>query len=138
MTDDGSPPLAKQGHRLDGADPAALKQAMSSVVGYRGDVTVTRKSTGDSIDGYVFDCRPARAPVGAVLRLLPANGGGPVAIDLADVAAIEFTGRDTAAGKSFETWIRKYVEEKLAGRPANIECDRPEASSMPETPLSDR
>jgi hypothetical protein len=28
---------------------------------------------------------------------------------------LAFTGRDTAAGKSFEAWIRKYWEKKAAG-----------------------
>ena len=33
----------------------------------------------------------------------------------ADIARLEFTGRDTAAGKSFETWVKKYREKKAAG-----------------------
>ena len=32
-----------------------------------------------------------------------------------DIARLEFTGRDTAAGKSFETWVKKYREKKAAG-----------------------
>ena len=31
------------------------------------------------------------------------------------VARLEFTGRDTAAGKSFETWVKKYQAKKAAG-----------------------
>ena len=37
-----------------------------------------------------------------------------LAFPVADIAAIELTGRDTAAGKSFETWIRKWVETRRA------------------------
>ena len=33
----------------------------------------------------------------------------------ADVARLEFTGKDTAAGKSFETWVKKYHARKAAG-----------------------
>jgi hypothetical protein len=33
----------------------------------------------------------------------------------ANGARIEFTGRDTAAGKSFETWIKNYLARKKAG-----------------------
>ena len=40
-----------------------------------------------------------------------------------DIAELRFTGRDTAAGKSFDTWMKKYVTKKLAGEAANIEAD---------------
>ena len=32
-----------------------------------------------------------------------------------DIAQLAFTGKDTAAGKSFETWVKKYQEKKAAG-----------------------
>ena len=35
----------------------------------------------------------------------------------------EFSGRDMAHGKSFETWVNKFIEKKLAGETASIECD---------------
>ena len=31
------------------------------------------------------------------------------------IAALVFTGRDTAAGRSWETWMKKYQEKKAAG-----------------------
>ena len=34
---------------------------------------------------------------------------------MASIAALAFTGRDTAAGKSWEAWIKKYAEKKAAG-----------------------
>jgi anthranilate synthase component 1 len=40
----------------------------------------------------------------------------------ADIAALAFTGRDTAAGKSFEAWVRKYWEKKAAGE-KNIQIE---------------
>ena len=33
----------------------------------------------------------------------------------ADIAALAFTGRDTAAGRSWEAWMKKYAEKKAAG-----------------------
>ena len=39
-----------------------------------------------------------------------------------EIARLEFTGRDTAAGKSFETWVKKYQEKKAAGE-KNIRLD---------------
>jgi len=36
-------------------------------------------------------------------------------VSYADIAALAFTGRDTAAGKSWEAWMKKYAEKKAAG-----------------------
>jgi len=36
-------------------------------------------------------------------------------VPYAEIAALAFTGRDTAAGKSYEAWVRKYREKKAAG-----------------------
>ena len=119
MTPD--PVTARQGLRFDESDPAALARAIRAIVDYRGDVTVTLRSTGASIVGYVFDCADAEDAGKARLRILPADRGAATSIALDDIAVLEMTGRDTAAGKSFETWIRKYVEKKMAGEVASIE-----------------
>ncbi|HTR48541.1 MAG TPA: hypothetical protein VMM16_14260 [Verrucomicrobiae bacterium] len=39
-----------------------------------------------------------------------------------DIAALAFTGRDTAAGKSFAAWVKKYNDKKAAGE-KNIGID---------------
>ncbi len=111
----------RRGLRFDASDPAALAGAVRAIVDYRGDVTVTRRSTGAPLVGYVFDCVDADDPRRARLRLLPQDGGAAASIALDDIAVLEVTGRDTAAGKSFETWVRKYVEKKMAGEAASIE-----------------
>ena len=36
-------------------------------------------------------------------------------IAYSDIAALAFTGRDTAAGKSWDAWVKKYREKKAAG-----------------------
>jgi hypothetical protein len=43
----------------------------------------------------------------------------------ADIAALNFSGRDTAAGKTFDAWVKKYMEKKAAGE-TNIQIT-PEA-----------
>ncbi len=110
MTDDAP----RRGLRYDDSDADALWCAIESIVDFRGDVTITRRSTGESIVGYVFDCVNAEDRSKAELRLLPAAGAGRVVVRVGDIAAIELTGRDTAEGKSFETWVRKYAARKLA------------------------
>lgn len=99
------PPLA-----TDDEVRAALEKAFD----YRGDVTITRKD-GTRVEGYVFDRRAGAAPADAAVRLFPKNSDEKVAVRYADIARLEFTGRDTAAGKSWETWVRKYQEKKAAG-----------------------
>ena len=32
-----------------------------------------------------------------------------------EIAALAFTGRDMAAGRSWEAWVRQYWEKKAAG-----------------------
>ena len=54
--------------------------------------------------------------------MLPATGE-KLTLTFAQIDRLEFTGRDTAAGKSFETWLKKYVEKKLAGEKASIESE---------------
>ena len=38
-----------------------------------------------------------------------------VSVAYSEIAALAFTGRDTAAGKSFAAWVKKYNEKKAAG-----------------------
>jgi len=99
-----------------------IRLALEKAFDYRGDVTATLKD-GRTIEGYVFD-RRADGPSLAqcAVRLLPRDGGGKVSVLYAEIARLEFTGRDTAAGKSWETWVKKYVEKKQAGE-SNIRLE---------------
>jgi hypothetical protein len=36
-------------------------------------------------------------------------------IPYSDISGLAFSGRDTAAGKSFAAWVKKYNEKKAAG-----------------------
>jgi hypothetical protein len=49
------------------------------------------------------------------VRILPKDTNQRVKITYSDVAALAFTGRDTAAGKSWEAWVKKYWEKKDKG-----------------------
>jgi hypothetical protein len=46
---------------------------------------------------------------------LPTGGAGKVSIPYSEIAALVFSGRDTAAGRSWEAWVRKYWEKRQAG-----------------------
>ena len=91
-----------------------IRLALEKAFDYRGDITITLKS-GEKVEGYIFDRRTGRALADSVVRLYPKTGNRKVAISYADIAALAFTGRDTAAGKSWEAWMKKYHEKKAAG-----------------------
>ena len=91
-----------------------LRQALEKAFDYRGDVTLTRKD-GSKIEGYLFDLVTEKTLSGSFVRLLPKGSNRRVKIAYSDIAALAFTGRDTAAGKSWEAWVRKYWEKKEKG-----------------------
>ena len=96
-----------------------VRTALEKAFDYRGDVTITRKD-GTKVEGYIFDRRTGKTLVDSVVRLYPKDSTQKVTISYADIAALAFSGRDTAAGKSFEAWVRKYWQKKMAGE-KNIE-----------------
>ena len=97
------------------------EEALEKAFDYRGDVTVTRKD-GTKLEGYIFD-RVSGATLGtSFARILPKDSNQRVKIVYSDIAALAFTGRDTAAGKTFEAWVKKYWEKKAAGE-RNIQIE---------------
>jgi len=108
-----------QGWIPDLGNEDELREALEKAFDYRGDITITRKD-GSQVEGYLFDRRLGRTLSDSLVRILPANGPR-VSIPYSDVAALSFSGRDSAAGKSWEAWVRKYWEKKAAGESAAIE-----------------
>jgi hypothetical protein len=96
------------------ANEEDLRQALEKAFDYRGDITITRKD-GSKVEGYLFDRRTAKTLQDSVVRLYPKNSNEKAAIPYSDIAALAFTGRDTAAGKSWEAWMKKYAQKKAAG-----------------------
>jgi hypothetical protein len=91
-----------------------VRQALEKAFDYRGDVTITRKD-GSKVEGYIFDRRTGKTLADSAVRLFPKDADQKISIPYSDIAALAFSGRDTAAGKSFEAWVRKYWERKAAG-----------------------
>lgn len=91
-----------------------LREALEHAFDYRGDVLITKKD-GSKVEGYVFDRRTGQTLKDSSVRLLPKDGTGKTSVSYADIAALAFTGRDMAAGKSWENWVKQYWEKKAAG-----------------------
>jgi hypothetical protein len=96
------------------ASDADVRAALDKAFDYRGDVTITLRD-GTSVEGYVFDRRFGATLDTSTVRIIPKDRDEKLGISYADVARLAFTGRDTAAGKSWETWVQKYQEKKAAG-----------------------
>jgi hypothetical protein len=105
---------AVQGWIPELATEDELRVALEKAFDYRGDVTVTTKD-GKQIEGYIFDRVSGATLSNSFVRLLPKDSNQRQKISYADIAALAFTGRDPAAGKSWEAWVRKYWEKKASG-----------------------
>jgi hypothetical protein len=91
-----------------------LREALEKAFDYRGDVTITRKD-GSKLEGYIFDRVTGATLNDSFVRLLPKDSSQRTKIAYAEIAALSFSGRDTAAGKSWEAWVKKYWEKKSTG-----------------------
>jgi hypothetical protein len=105
--------------RLEGwipklASEEEIRQALEKAFDYRGDVTITRKD-GSKVEGYIFDRRSGKALGDSLVRVYPKDSNQKVSIPYSDIAALAFSERDPAAGKSWEAWVKKYWEKKTAG-----------------------
>lgn|SRR5579872_535601 len=96
------------------ASDEEVRAALEKAFDYRGDITITRRD-GSKVEGYLFDRRTGASLKDSVVRLYPKNSNEKIAVSYAEIAALAFTGRDTAAGKSWEAWMRKYAAKKAAG-----------------------
>jgi hypothetical protein len=103
------------------ASDAEVREALEKAFDYRGDITITRKD-GSQIVGYLFDRRQGSSLADSFVRIIPTNAPTKVNVAYSDIAALAFSGKDTAAGKTFEAWVKKYWEKKAAGE-KNIQIE---------------
>ncbi len=99
---------------------ASLEEIVDRAFDYRGDVTVGRHD-GSRLTGYLYNRdRRVREPF---IQMFDSTGASHT-IRYADIRSVAFTGRDTAAGKSYEAWKERRTAhtrpeadaERSAGR----------------------
>ncbi len=100
------------------ATQAEVFDALEKAFDYRGDVTLTRRD-GSRIEGYIFDRRKGSSLADSIVKLYPVNSSEKLSVAYADIARLEFSGKDRAAGKHWENWVQQYEKKKAAGE-ANI------------------
>jgi len=87
---------------------------------YRGDVMI-ETDDGRCITGYVFDrCGDVAEPY---VRVIQTDDGERITVQYDSIVRLSFTGRDTAVGKSWETWVKKYQEKKACGEWVSLEAE---------------
>lgn len=91
-----------------------LRVALEKAFDYRGDVTLTLKDNS-KIEGYVFDRVAGDSLANSFVRVMLKQANQKLRVAYVDIAALSFTGKDTAAGRSWEAWVRKYWEKKASG-----------------------
>jgi hypothetical protein len=103
------------------ATDAEVCEALEKAFDYRGDITITRKD-GSQLQGYLFDRRTGPTLAASYVRIMLTGESTRLSIAYSEIAALAFTGRDTAAGKTFDAWVKKYWEKKAAGE-KNIQIE---------------
>lgn len=96
------------------ANEEELRIALEKAFDYRGDVTLTLKDNS-KIEGYIFDRVVGKTLTTSFVRVMPKDANQRLKVSYDNIAALSFTGKDTAAGKSWEAWVRKYWEKKASG-----------------------
>jgi len=119
LTEDLQEASARERRKMEGWVPDLvseddLRQALEQAFDYRGDVTITRKD-GSQVEGYIFDRRSGPTLTSSAVRLIAKDSREKITVRYNEIAAVAFTGRDMAAGKSWEAWLRNYWQKKAAG-----------------------
>ncbi len=91
-----------------------LRDALEKALDYRGDVTLTLKS-GERIEAFIFDCHNGPTLAESWVNYYTPSAPEKRKVGYAEIARIEFSGKDRAAGKHWEDWVKKYNERKAAG-----------------------
>jgi hypothetical protein len=105
--------------QLEGLVPALasdedLKNALEKAFDYRGDVTLTLKS-GEKIEAYIFNRSTGVTLAESWVHYFTPSAPEKRKVSYAEIARLEFTGKDRAAGKHWEDWVKAWNEKKAAG-----------------------
>jgi hypothetical protein len=96
------------------ANDEEIRQAFEKAFDYRGDVTLTLKS-GERIEAYIFNRQTGPTLAESFVQYFTPNATDKRKASYAEIARLEFTGKDRAAGKHWEDWVEKYNAKKAAG-----------------------
>ena len=104
---------------LEGSIPSLatdeeVRQALEKAFDYRGDVTLNLKS-GQRIEAYIFNRQTGPTLAASFVQYFTPTADDKRKVSYAEIARLEFSGKDRAAGKHWEAWVEKYNQRKAAG-----------------------
>ena len=91
-----------------------LRVALEKAFDYRGDITLTLKS-GERIEAFIFNRQTGTSLANSWVQYFTPSAPEKRKVSYAEIARLEFTGKDRAAGKHWEDWVRAHDERKAAG-----------------------
>jgi hypothetical protein len=91
-----------------------LREALGKALDYRGDVTLTLKD-GEKIEAFIFNCNTGATLAESWVQYYTPSAPEKRKVGYAEIARIEFSGKDRAAGKHWEDWVKAYNAKKAAG-----------------------
>ena len=105
--------------QLEGSVPSLateqdLKNALEKAFDYRGDITITLKS-GEKIEAYIFNRQTGATLADSFVQYYTPKSDDKRKLVYDQIARLEFSGKDRAAGKHWEDWVKAYNEKKAAG-----------------------
>ncbi len=102
-----------EGSVPDLATDEDLKNALEKAFDFRGDVTITLKS-GEEIEAYIFNRSTGATLAESWVQYFTPKADEKRKLSYDQIARLEF-GKDRAAGKHWEDWVKAYNEKKAAG-----------------------
>jgi len=91
-----------------------IRAALEKAFDYRGDVTITFKS-GEKVEAYIFNRHTGASLADSWMQYFTPNSPEKCKVSYAEIARLEFSGKDRAAGKHWEGWVKAFNEKKAAG-----------------------
>ena len=91
-----------------------LREALEKAFDYRGDVTLTLKN-GEKVEAYIFNRTTGSTLSDSYVHYFTPKADNKRKLSYAEIARLEFSGKDRAAGKHWEDWVKAYNDRKAAG-----------------------
>jgi len=91
-----------------------VRNALEKAFDYRGDVSITLKS-GEKLDAFIFNRQTGNTLADSYVQYFIPTAPEKRKVSYAEIARLEFSGKDRAAGKHWEDWVKAYNKRKAAG-----------------------
>lgn len=96
--------MFKQGYKAQATDEN-FSEAVQAAVDYRGDTTIVLKD-GTNLEGFLFNATES------FMEFFPPEATEKKTVQTSEVLEVLFSGKDEAAGKGWDDWVKKKEASK--------------------------